>query len=352
MENSAMKSWFVTRFASKGKSRTWLLCTLMITALTFSLSNSCSSQNPDFEELVAKIDKLIEERMYAEALAPTDQAFTIALRDNGWKSISTLKVAHSLGLILSEVGPFDRAESFLMTTAGYDSLVFGPRSTAVALTFFNLAGVYDKQEKFRQAIDYYERVINIRRGSEHPTLAMSYRSLAGIYADLEQPRKGMEYANHAFRVESKLLSEMSPDRTINLMNAAEASIQLGDFVAADTLLQYAARIGEAYWGRNSNFFVHWNSVVGRKYFVTGHFDSAAAYFYSARGLIKSLDVDAPLSTAKVFAGIAETELRLGNPEIALAYCDSAVVIPQSKPVSAGAIRGRIEAVRAGVGENR
>ena len=340
-----MKLHSVTRLESTGSSRVLLLYALLIAVVTSSFSNSCSSQNPDLDQLIAEIDKLTEERMYAEALAPADQAFTIALRDIGWKGTSTLKVAHSLGLILSEVGPFDRAESFLLTTAGYDSLVFGPRSTAVALTFFNLAGAYEKQEKFPQAIDYYERVINLRRGSEHPTLAMSYRSLAGIYTKMEQPKKGMEYANHAFRVESTLLSKMSPDRTINLMNAAEASIQLGDYHVADTLLRYAERIGEAYWGRSSNFFVHWNSVVGRKYFVTGRFDSAAAHYYAARNLIKSLGVVAPLSTAKAFVGIAETELKLGNPEIALAYCDSAVAIPQSKPISAAAIRGRIDAVR-------
>ena len=206
---------------------------------------SCSSKDSSFESLAAKSDELAQDRQYAEALPFAEQAFTIAMREFGWRNQSTLKVAHNLGLILSEVGPFDRAESLLVVTAGYDSLVFGPQSGALALTFFNLAGAYNKQEKYDKAIEYYERVLSLRSGSEHATLAMSNRFLGEIYTELGLPKRGMEYADRAFELESKLLSKMSPDRTVNLLIAAEALTQLGDYRTADTLLQYTGRIGIA-----------------------------------------------------------------------------------------------------------
>ena len=182
------------------------------------------------------------------------------------------------------------------------------------------------------ALNYYERVIRIRRDSDHQTLVLSYRNLAEIYCKLGQPLKALEPLGRCFKCEERILSEWSPDHTVSQLIAASVYMQLGDYSIADSLLERARQIGVKYWGVDRPFFIDWYRIKGDLDFSLEKFEEAKKEYYKSFELISKYK-GSRVQYSDAILGIAYTELLTTRYDLAIQVYDSAHNFDPYLPVS-------------------
>ena len=66
----------------------------------------------------------------------------------------------------------------------------------VAASYNNIGLVYDRQGKYEEALEYYQKSLDIKIrvvGGDHPNVATSYNNIGNVYNRQGQYERALEY---------------------------------------------------------------------------------------------------------------------------------------------------------------
>jgi tetratricopeptide (TPR) repeat protein len=108
-------------------------------------------------------------------------------------------------------------------------------------SFYNNIGViYRKQQKYLEALDFYEKSLAIRKKhlpSDHPDLGGSYNNIACVHCCLGRSDLALEHYNRSLEISLKSLPAQHPDVAMTYENMGLAYEVRGELEQALTLFQ-------------------------------------------------------------------------------------------------------------------
>ena len=119
--------------------------------------------------------------------------------------------------------------------------------------------IYYGLEDYGKAIEYYEKVLEIRintLGESHPDIADYYNNLGAAYNGLSDYNRAIEYYKKALEIRINILGENDPDITFYYSNLGESYDSLGDYGRAieyyEKALEIIETVGTLYSGKYSD----------------------------------------------------------------------------------------------------
>ena len=143
--------------------------------------------------------------------------------------------AHSLmGKVLLQMGKFDEGKRHFERSLAHQ-LELGSEHPCVASSYDNLASVLRKQGDLKQAKEYHERALAIRKQTlelQHPDVASSYNYLGNVLRDQGDLKKAKAYYERAHAIMQQTLGPQHPDVTNCYYNLANVLRDQGDLKEA------------------------------------------------------------------------------------------------------------------------
>ena len=108
----------------------------------------------------------------------------------------------AMGRLMLEMGSYDHAEYFYLKALPTE--VHSWIRQAAVLN--NLGKVYEEQNKYDKALEYYEKAIQLQRqhlSEDHPALSTDYSNIGSIYQKQKKLDLALEYFQRALKIEMK-----------------------------------------------------------------------------------------------------------------------------------------------------
>jgi tetratricopeptide (TPR) repeat protein len=108
----------------------------------------------------------------------------------------------ALGRLMLEMGSYDRAEYFYLEGLPIEK----NNSLRQAAILNNLGKIYHDQDKYDQALEYYEDAVKIQRNyfpEDHSTFSTDYNNIGTIYQKQKKIDLALEYFQRALKIEMK-----------------------------------------------------------------------------------------------------------------------------------------------------
>jgi len=160
-------------------------------------------------------------------------------------------VHRALGVNYVRKGRQAEAEEHFLQSVSYYTK--SSKSISLAHSFNELAGLYQSQNRHREAEIHYLRSLAIRkkiRGPEHPEVADSLYNLGLMYSSQGKNKKAEESYEQSLIIRRKSLGEMHLKVADVLNNMAILSYSRGDYEQAISRLNQALAIREGVLGPN------------------------------------------------------------------------------------------------------
>jgi tetratricopeptide (TPR) repeat protein len=116
----------------------------------------------------------------------------------------------AMGRLMLEMGSYDRAEYFYLKTLPTEKANW-IRQAAV---LNNLGKIYYDQDKYDQALEYYEKAIKLQREhvpEDHPTFSTDYSNIGTVYQKQQKLDLALEYFQRALEIE---MNALKPDEEL------------------------------------------------------------------------------------------------------------------------------------------
>ena len=123
----------------------------------------------------------------------------------------------------------------------------------IALTYNNIGTIYDSQKKFKKALEYYTKALEIEEkalGKEHPNVALAYNNIGAIHNEKGDYRKALECHQKALEIEEKVLGVEHPNTAMSYNNIGSVYFHLRKYSEALEYYQKALAIWEKALGEN------------------------------------------------------------------------------------------------------
>lgn len=163
---------------------------------------------------------------------------------------------------LLEAGAFalDYASDFTKAARLYDNALryasaqYGDESERFALCLNHIGGLMLLQSKFKEALEYRQRALDIRLGiygELHTSVAACYNNMANIYYSTSQLKEAKECAEKAVYIYQKVEDCIASEYATALNTLGGINLACGDWDFATTLFEDAIRICEEQYGRDN-----------------------------------------------------------------------------------------------------
>lgn len=102
--------------------------------------------------------------------------------------------------------------------------MFGLEDSYTAFIYNNIAGVYNEQGDYVNALEHYKMALSIREkvlGNEYPDTAIIYNNMALVYYNKGEYLNALEWNWKALNIREKILGFEHPDTVTTYNNIAE-----------------------------------------------------------------------------------------------------------------------------------
>ena len=218
---------------------------LLALGLWILVCEASLAEEDDPGALNQRVNQLIEQGKYQEAIPIAERAVEVAKHTLGPDHPKTADALNDLGFIFQKIGNYAKAEPLYQETLRIRQKVLGPEHSDTANSLNNLASLYWAMGEYVKAEPLLKEALGIRQkvfGSGHPDTAQSLNNLAELYQAMGEYAKAEPLLQEALRIRQKVLGSENPDTAVSLNNLAELDRVMGEYSKAEPLYQEGLRI--------------------------------------------------------------------------------------------------------------
>jgi tetratricopeptide (TPR) repeat protein len=197
----------------------------------------------------------------------------------------------------------------------------GEETATVAATINNLGALSYMMGDWRNAIDFYQRSLEIHlklHGSEHADTAGSYHNLATALKHAGDIRKALEMERIALNIRTNLAGTAHPDAAASHCSLAHLLSEMGELDGALEHYQAALDIQESVHGKLHPITASINNNMGAVLYQKGDFSSAVSRYRQGMEILqRSLPSGSP--SASNFQQFLDVAMTLNNVGQALQH---------------------------------
>ena len=218
---------------------------LLALGLWILVCEASLAEDDDPSALNQRVNQLIEQGKYQEAIPIAERAVEVAKHTLGPDHPKTADALNDLGFIFQKIGNYAKAEPLYQEALRIRQKVLGPEHSDTAESLNNLASLYWAMGEYVKAEPLLKEALRIRQkvfGSGHPDTAQSLNNLAELYQAMGEYAKAEPLLQEALRIRQKVLGSENPDTAVSLNNLAELYRVMGEYAKAEPLYQEGLRI--------------------------------------------------------------------------------------------------------------
>jgi tetratricopeptide (TPR) repeat protein len=218
---------------------------LLALGLWILVCEASLAEEDDPGALNQRVNQLIEQGKYQEAIPIAERAVEVAKHTLGPDHPKTADALNDLGFIFQKIGNYAKAEPLYQEELRIRQKVLGPEHPDTANSLNNLASLYWAMGEYVKAEPLLKEALGIRQkvfGSGHPDTAQSLNNLAELYQAMGEYAKAEPLLQEALRIRQKVLGSENPDTAVSLNNLAELYRVMGEYSKAEPLYQEGLRI--------------------------------------------------------------------------------------------------------------
>jgi tetratricopeptide (TPR) repeat protein len=239
---------------------------------------------------------------------------------------SSYKGWHRLSKLMMQLGQFNKAEEL------YDILLQQTDNEGEkAHLFYQLGWIKNDQGKYSEAIEFYEKVLEIRQrtlSADHPDLANSYNNIGLVYDNIGEYSKAVSYYEKALEIKEKTLSPNHSDLASSYNNMGLAYKNMGEYSKALSYYEKDFEISQKNLPANHPELAISYNNMGNLYDNMGEYSKALSYYEKDLEICqKSLPADHP-DLATSYHNMGNVYDNMGEYSKALSYYEKALEIKQ------------------------
>jgi tetratricopeptide (TPR) repeat protein len=218
---------------------------LLALGLWILVCEASLAEEDDPGALNQRVNQLIEQGKYQEAIPIAERAVEVAKHTLGPDHPKTADALNDLGFIFQKIGNYAKAEPLYQEELRIRQKVLGPEHPDTANSLNNLAALYWAMGEYVKAEPLLKEALRIRQkvfGSGDPDTAQSLNNLAELYQAMGEYAKAEPLLQEALRIRQKVLGSENPDTAVSLNNLAELYRVMGEYAKAEPLYQEGLRI--------------------------------------------------------------------------------------------------------------
>jgi tetratricopeptide (TPR) repeat protein len=217
---------------------------LSIVIFIILFSAAVLAQNTGWENYMNAAKNAFGKGDYPKA-EELSQAALHEAKNFGNKDIRLAITYSNLALVYQNTGKYSQARAYYHETLIIHEKIFGENDPKVATVLNNLASLYFIQGNYSKAELFFKKSLAINEqalGTEQPTVALNCDNLASIYYTQGRLVEAEAFYQRALAIREKALGPNNPEVAVTLNNLAMLYRSRGDLVRSEPLMNRAAAI--------------------------------------------------------------------------------------------------------------
>ena len=246
------------------------------------------------------------------------------------------RVFHELGAIKYNQGKYTEALEYYEKSIEIKKKTLPANHPSLAASYNNIGLVYYNMGEYSKALEYYEKSLEIRKKTlptSHPHLATCYNNIGNVYGSMGEYSKTLEYYEKSLEIRKKTLSAYHPSLAISYDNIGSVYDQMGEYSKALEYHEKSLEIGKKTLPANHPSLAISYNNIGSVYDKMGEYSKALEYHEKSLEIRKkTLPANHP-SLATSYSNIGLVYRSMGDYKKALEYYEKSIDI-KKKTLSA------------------
>jgi tetratricopeptide (TPR) repeat protein len=191
---------------------------------------------------------------------------------------------HQLGRIKDGQGKYAEAIEFYEKSLEIEQKTLPANHPHLATSYNNIGGVYDHMGEYSKVLSYYEKALEIRQKTlpaNHPLLATSYNNIGSVYNNMGEYSKALPYYEKALEIFQKTLPANHPSLATSYNNIGLVYNSMGDYSKALSYYEKALEIWQKTLPANHPDLATSYNNIGAVYNNMGEYSKALSYYEKA-----------------------------------------------------------------------
>jgi len=202
---------------------------LFISLICFSLSSNADTQNTELAK------KEIQSKNYEKALVYAKKALKNDELEN--KSDRNITIAidyNNIAYIYVKLKKYDQALDFYNKTLEIKKKIYKKESKSLTITYNNIAQLYENKKDYKNALKYYQKALNAYEtllDKDHAYRIFTLKDISRMYEYLDKPFQAAKNYKEALMIQERILPKTHPDlyeAYLKMANLSERTEALND----------------------------------------------------------------------------------------------------------------------------
>jgi tetratricopeptide (TPR) repeat protein len=259
------------------------------------------------------------------------QVFDIML-DQTSEQCAKANIYHMIGIVKTNQGEFREAIEFYQKSLEIKQKTFHPNDPNLATSYNGIGLVYGKMGDYSKALSYHEKAVEIEkthRRLNDPLLANSYNNIGVVYSKMGDYSKALLYHEKSLAIKQKILPPNCPGFANLYNNIGFVSMHMGDYSKALLYHEKASGIQQKTLSANHPDLATSYNNIGAVYEKMGDYSKALSYYEKSLEIYqKTLSANHP-DLANSYNNIGAVYGKMGDYSNALSYHEKALEIYQN-----------------------
>ncbi|CAF1262488.1 unnamed protein product [Adineta steineri] len=250
---------------------------------------------------------------------------------------------HQLGYIKNRQGDNEQAIDYYEKALEIKTKTLPANHPSLAASYNNIGVVYDSMGEYLKALSFYEKALGIEEKTlptNHPLLAICHGSIGGVYRNMGEYSKALSFYQKAAGIQEKVLPANHPDLAISYNNIGSVYVHMGVYSKALSFYEKALAIYIKTLPANHFLLATSYSNIGGVYREMEECSKSLPFLKKALEIReKTLPANHP-SLATSYNNIGSVYIHIGECSKALSFLEKAVgiqekTLPANHPLLAG-----------------
>jgi Tfp pilus assembly protein PilF len=191
---------------------------------------------------------------------------------------------YQLGWIKDDQGKYAEAIEFYEKALEIKQKTLPASHLDLAASYNNIGQVYDNMGEYSKALSYYEKALEIYQKTlpaNHRSLATSYNNIGQVYDNMGEYSKAFSYYEKALEIDQKTLPTDHPSLATSYNNIGLVYNNMGEYSKALSYYEKDLEISQKTLPANHPDLATSYNNIGNVYYNMGEYSKALPYFERA-----------------------------------------------------------------------